>query len=568
MTCFKLPKDLCEKLTSVMIEFWWGGTSEKRKIAWVAWKKLCKPKELGGLGFKDIALFNQALLCKQAWRIWSKPQSLLARVMKSRYFKNGSFLDCGIGNRPSYAWRSIMHGRELLVKGLMKQIGDGQSTHVWYDNWILLDAPRPPRYRTDEVDLSLTVSELIDSRYGTWNVHRVRHLFVEEDANYILGLKIHLNRPDAVVWGLEKNGVYSVKSGYKLLDTIQEMESNSQVTLSPLEKSLWSNLWKVKTLPKIRHFLWKALAGALAVADRLQTRGIQIDPICRCCQLAPETICHVLFHCPTAQEVWRLSGFPQPPAGFSPNSVMLNLQYLLQCSKRQSVPQRIRMLFPWVLWHIWKGRNELIFANTRLGSATIMEKAQNDYDAWEEVNIVNLAQVIRDINDISPIERWQKPCQSFVKCNIDSSWTSATANAGASWILRNHKGEALAHSRRSYSSVTTRLEAELLSFSWAIDGARDLRFDRVVFESSSYLAGEAILRPEEFPSYQDLLTNIRCKLEGFRLWNISFSPLSGNRVAHEIALSVTRDHRYQSYVAHGGPFWLRALIQVDAQEAS
>ena len=130
-----------------MIEFWWGGSAEKRKISWVAWKNLCKPKELGGMGFRDIAWFNQALLCKQAWRIWSQPHSLLARVMKGRYFPNGFFLECGIGTRPSYAWRSIMYGRELLVQGLMKRIGDGRSTHVWYDNWILLDVPRPPQGR-------------------------------------------------------------------------------------------------------------------------------------------------------------------------------------------------------------------------------------------------------------------------------------------------------------------------------------------------------------------------------------------------------------------------------------
>ena len=147
MSCCKLPKDLCEKLTSVMIEFWWGGSAEKRKISWVAWKNLCKPKEIGGMGFRDIAWFNQALLCKQAWRIWSQPHSLLARVMKGRYFPNGFFLECGIGTRPSYAWRSIMYGRELLVQGLMKRIGDGRSTHVWYDNWILLDVPRPPQGR-------------------------------------------------------------------------------------------------------------------------------------------------------------------------------------------------------------------------------------------------------------------------------------------------------------------------------------------------------------------------------------------------------------------------------------
>lgn len=87
-----------------------------------------------------------------------------------------------------------------------------------------------------------------------------------------------------------------------------------------------------------------------------------------------------------------------------------------------------------------------------------------------------------------------------------------------------------------------------------------------MFESSSYLAGEAILRPAEFLVFQDLLAHIRVKLTGFSLWNISYAHLEGNRCAHEIALSVTRDHRYQSYIARGGPFWLRTLTLEDAKD--
>lgn len=52
---------------------------------------MCKKKEKGGLGFRDIGMFNQVILGKQACHIWDKPSSLLARILRSRYFKNGRF---------------------------------------------------------------------------------------------------------------------------------------------------------------------------------------------------------------------------------------------------------------------------------------------------------------------------------------------------------------------------------------------------------------------------------------------------------------------------------------------
>lgn len=144
MSCFMLPKETCKKITSAMVEFWWSHGNRERKIRWVAWKKLCRKKEEGGLGFRDIGRFNQALLCKQAWRIWEKPNSLLTMILKHRYFKNSSILECGKGQRPSYAWRSILFGRELLEKGMLRVIGDGKNTCVWSENWLMEDIPRPP----------------------------------------------------------------------------------------------------------------------------------------------------------------------------------------------------------------------------------------------------------------------------------------------------------------------------------------------------------------------------------------------------------------------------------------
>lgn len=560
MSCFRLSKDLCAKLTSALTEFWWSNGSNRHKLPWVAWKKLCKQKDSGGMGFHDIELHNQALLGKQAWRIWSFPNSLLSRLLKARYFRNSSFLGCSIGNRPSYAWRSLLHGRELLKKGLLDTVGDGSDMNVWSANWILDKLPRPPMYHpTNPITLSLKVNDLLIEHTNLWDVPLLRRTFVSEDVDRILCITARPHLRDSKKWCSSPSGLYTTQSGYRLAELINELQQPPPAPIPPIEKRLWSNLWKVKTLPKIRHFLWRALSGALAVKANLRSRGIQVSETCASCGQGSETVSHVLFTCPSALDVWRALNFPIPPAGFSPNSVFLNLHYLTEGAKRPSTDSSLRRSFPWILWHLWKARNSLLFERTKLSPETIKNMIKDDSEIWFLAN-----QADGPTNTEAVTSSWLRPPVRSLKCNVGSSWSNDRSSCGASWILRNHNGETLMHSRRSFSMVTSSLSADLLSLHWAVESLANLKQTNVILEFSSPALCEALAHPNCYPLHAQIFESLNSLLPFLGPWCLRLAPSSENKVATEIAISVTRDSRLHSYVARNGPRWLSHLLNQEA----
>ncbi|KAK0577042.1 hypothetical protein LWI29_027074 [Acer saccharum] len=78
MSIFRLPSSLVKELTAMVSKIWWGSHEGRRKISCLNWDILCLPKQVGGMGFRDLAVFNQALLANQAWRILRNPTTLAA----------------------------------------------------------------------------------------------------------------------------------------------------------------------------------------------------------------------------------------------------------------------------------------------------------------------------------------------------------------------------------------------------------------------------------------------------------------------------------------------------------
>ena len=131
MSCFPLPRGLCDSITSIIRQFWWGSKQGKRKPSWVAWDMMTRPNLLGGLGFCDFEIFNLALLARQAWRLMTDETSISAKVLKAVYFPQCSLLEAELGSHPSQIWRAVLDGRDIVAQGVFRRIGNGASTLIW-----------------------------------------------------------------------------------------------------------------------------------------------------------------------------------------------------------------------------------------------------------------------------------------------------------------------------------------------------------------------------------------------------------------------------------------------------
>ncbi|XP_019197691.1 PREDICTED: uncharacterized protein LOC109191487 [Ipomoea nil] len=128
MGVFLLPSSTCTAIERTMNRYWWGSGTDMG-IHWKACDKLCIPKKYGGMSFKDLRAFNLTMLGKRALRLLTEPDSLVARVYKARYYPKESFYEAGMGNNPSYCWRSMAEN-ELVCGGVRRRIGNGNTTLV------------------------------------------------------------------------------------------------------------------------------------------------------------------------------------------------------------------------------------------------------------------------------------------------------------------------------------------------------------------------------------------------------------------------------------------------------
>jgi hypothetical protein len=104
------PKALLKQMDRWILNFIWSGDVVTKKICMVAWSKVCKPYDEGGLNVRSLNHINDSLLLHLCWRFFSSNDQW-AVMCRARCLKWGlpsnAFLKSSIGMALSSMLRSL-----------------------------------------------------------------------------------------------------------------------------------------------------------------------------------------------------------------------------------------------------------------------------------------------------------------------------------------------------------------------------------------------------------------------------------------------------------------------------
>ena len=84
--------------------------------------------------------------------------------------------------------------------------------------------------------------------------------------------------------------------------------------------------------------------------------------------------------------------------------------------------------FAWILWYIWKGRNNKVFSNLDTDPRDTLKLAETESTLWAE------AQVLKSDRIVPPVEVTTIPSIPGRWCFTDGSWKENDSYSGQGWL--------------------------------------------------------------------------------------------------------------------------------------
>ncbi|XP_019170533.1 PREDICTED: uncharacterized protein LOC109166099 [Ipomoea nil] len=285
---------------------------------------------MSDLGFKRIRDFNLALLAKQGWRILTQPESLVSKLLKAKYFPAGEFMEASVGTNPSYFWRGIVAGQEVLRRGLARRIGDGMDTKIWGWNWLASSSGTGLHTPCIDELKEARVQGLLNEQ-GEWEEGVIQDLFQSEDVHRILSTPISKVYKDSWRWIGDARGCYTVKQGYCVLTDQLEVRENLKL------KRIW-------------------------IGGRCPFYG---SPF--------ETTEHIFGECSYATSLWGANDVLHGQNFPTMMEAILGKSNALQACKLAAI-----------VWTLWNARNAIVWRQANPSVAELNVPVTNTQQVWQE----------------------------------------------------------------------------------------------------------------------------------------------------------------------------------------
>ncbi|GJU90792.1 reverse transcriptase domain-containing protein [Tanacetum coccineum] len=306
-----------------------------------------------------------------------------------------------------------------------------------------------------------------------------------EEVKLISHIPISSTSLDKIVWHYQPKGNYTVNSGYYQAILQCEVKSKPEASSSSTpNKSLWKQVWNLKTLSKIIRFWWKACSNSLVTYENLSRRGCYCLPVCPICCIEIETVKHVLFDCSWTKVMWFGSSLGLHLNNIS-GPIVSRVQKLLDMVPSNLERINFHTSLANIAWQIWKSRNEYVFSDVRpCPSSTIsrLNCISHDFNSvFPSLLPIYYASVDRD-ESLKSLLWWIPPPSTCnrVKLNCDASWKLDRASSGI--IVRDSTGSIILCSSEIISSSNP-LTAELLAIRSAYRLALTYGWQNVSVES-------------------------------------------------------------------------------------
>ena len=165
-----LPSSSLKKINSLCSVFLWKGDIESHNTARVSWEAVTKSKKEGGLGIKDLSLWNKACCLKLMWLLFFQWGSIWVAWFIEEVLQGSlSNLWTTPPNR-RFSWQinKLLKLSPLIYQCIKMRVSNGLTCRFWTDNWSSLGSIRQFLQR----DLRLKYRFMQCSQWSIWMMER------------------------------------------------------------------------------------------------------------------------------------------------------------------------------------------------------------------------------------------------------------------------------------------------------------------------------------------------------------------------------------------------------------